>query len=103
MGFLTITDNAIKEIKAVVQQQKYNLNDIYVLVGVKITHSGFSYNFHIVESIVENLAIQIVDDIKFVLNEKFAYLFDELKLDYILEPAKFGFVFIGNNIVENIE
>jgi Fe-S cluster assembly iron-binding protein IscA len=99
---LTITDNAIQEIKLIVEQQKFNINDIYILLGIKITQSGFSYNFHIVESVLDDSIIQIIDGVKFVLNKKFRAFFDDLKLDYILEPTRFGFVFDNPNI-ENVQ
>lgn len=98
MSDFEITDNAIKEIKSIVQQQGFNAEEIYILLGFKITHSGFSYNFHIIESILENSNIKVFDGIKFVLNEKFEKVFDGVKLDYVFEPSKFGFVFDESNI-----
>lgn len=102
MSFITATNNAIKEIKCIVEQQKFNIDEVYILLGVKVTHSGFSYNFHIIDNVLENSVVQNVDGVKFVLNNKFVYIFDGIKLDYISEPAKFGFVFDNPNVVENI-
>lgn len=96
--FLTVSDAALNEIRAIVAKQKINIEEVYIVLGLKLTKNAFSYNLHVVDSILENSIIQTVDEIKFVLNEKFVPVYTGLKLDYILEATKTGFIFDNPNI-----
>ncbi len=93
-----LTEPAVKEIRNICEQQKLELEDVYLKVGVKGGGcSGFSYILDLTESKNDNDEQFEVHGVRVICDPKSLLYLDGTQIDFKEELMQRGFVFKNPN------
>jgi iron-sulfur cluster assembly protein len=93
-----LTDTAVNEIKSICQQQKLNLDKVFLKVGVKGGGcSGFSYILDLTENKHDNDEQFDAGGIRVICDPKSLLYLDGTQIDFREELMQRGFVFKNPN------
>ncbi len=93
---LAMTDNAVKQVKGLIEAQK--LENVYLRMGVKGGGcSGLSYSLELDNEIGPHDKTFEIDGVQVVCDKKSYLYLNGITLDYVMQGLTGGFTFVNPN------
>jgi iron-sulfur cluster assembly protein len=95
---IKLTEKAVKEVKHIMEEQKFALDGHFLKVGVKGGGcSGYSYNLDIISEKNDDDELIEFDGVRVIVDPRSNLYLDQVTIDFKDEVMGRGFVFSGDN------